>query len=703
MVAAALTAVPCAGDVCCSALTSTVPGFYAVLSVSNLAVVLLHLGVVLAVWGYLLYTYRAATQRSPYIVLTSSADSDGYNSAGEPTSPRQGSVNSASSPYKAVPRPMRQVSPLHMSFATAYLIVCALSAASLLLPSSPGSRVVQMLAFEVKWALPVFLAGLLVYRNWQTQRSLVLASLLAVAAFTVPTVLAFTVNYSMSQSRADPINALQCYTCPLSFFDAVTLVSPVSFLLVWLVGLAWALKRRRMRGLAAFSVVWSAVRVVPAAMLLDTGVLPLGVCGVCVVDLIHALLFPLVLCATLMLDSLNVRSFATGRAGPDSSAATDESRPLLRDSPAASSPPSPAPAASPAAAAPSRESTLSPLVRRSPAPRQMTEQQRVAKFLLDNVDPSVVVVDFKDVVRERKIGSGGFGEVFVGKVNDQVVAIKRVLDLDQKKVRTFLREINTMAHLSHPNILRLVGIAVSTNDSYLLTDFIERGSLFDIIHDKKRHRDRKTITWPSAIKILRETAEGMAYLHGLDPPFIHRDLCVHSWFRSPHPHFCVLLGRSASWNCHALPPHSDIPWQSQNILIADQWVVKICDFGMARVRSLGVTMTKLGTLQWVAPEVLRDERYSEKADVYSYAILVWELVARKVPYVGQNSLVVARAVAFSGLRPEVNADKCPAPLLELMMRCWNKVADERPSFPEIVNYIDAEIHDVSAWPLPGDQ
>ncbi len=156
----------------------------------------------------------------------------------------------------------------------------------------------------------------------------------------------------------------------------------------------------------------------------------------------------------------------------------------------------------------------------------------------------------------------------------------------------------------------------------------------------------------------------MAYLHGLDPPFIHRDL------------------------------------KSQNILIADHWQVKICDFGMARVRSLGITMTKLGTLQWVAPEVLRDERYSEKADIYSYAILVWELVARKVPYVGQNSLVVARAVAFNHLRPEVAMDTTPGPLAELMERCWNKTPDERPSFAEIIEFIDAEIQDVLSWPPP---
>ena len=108
---------------------------------------------------------------------------------------------------------------------------------------------------------------------------------------------------------------------------------------------------------------------------------------------------------------------------------------------------------------------------------------------------------------------------------------------------------------------------------------------------------------------------------------------------------------------------------------------------MARVKSLGVTMTKLGTLQWVAPEVLRDERYSEKADIYSFAILVWELVARAVPYVGQNSLMVARAVAYKSLRPVI-PEHCPELFRQLMTACWADDANARMSFKEILTFLD---------------
>ena len=119
---------------------------------------------------------------------------------------------------------------------------------------------------------------------------------------------------------------------------------------------------------------------------------------------------------------------------------------------------------------------------------------------------------------------------------------------------------------------------------------------------------------------------------------------------------------------------------------------------MARTVDLGVTMTKLGTLQWVAPEVLRDEHYSEKADIYSFAILVWELVARAVPYVGQNSLMVAHAVAYKSLRPVI-PDFCPDLFADLMRRCWTDVAADRPAFREILNLLDSiDPDEANSWP-----
>eukprot|EP01128_Nolandella_sp_AFSM9_P012728 TRINITY_DN955_c0_g1_i3.p1 TRINITY_DN955_c0_g1~~TRINITY_DN955_c0_g1_i3.p1 ORF type:complete len:176 (+),score=23.58 TRINITY_DN955_c0_g1_i3:69-530(+) len=92
-------------------------------------------------------------------------------------------------------------------------------------------------------------------------------------------------------------------------------------------------------------------------------------------------------------------------------------------------------------------------------------------------------------------------------------------------------------------------------------------------------------------------AKGMLYLHDLSPPVIHRDL------------------------------------KTQNLLVDEYWRAKLCDFGLSREKA-SETMSRLGTIQYSAPEVLRGERYTEKADVYSYAILIWEMFTEEIPYEG---------------------------------------------------------------------
>jgi serine/threonine protein kinase len=97
------------------------------------------------------------------------------------------------------------------------------------------------------------------------------------------------------------------------------------------------------------------------------------------------------------------------------------------------------------------------------------------------------------------------------------------------------------------------------------------------------------------------------------------------------------------------------------------------------------TMTGgLGTFQWMAPEVLANQRYSEKADVYSFGIVMWECCARQVPFasVGLSGMQAAMAVMNKGLRPDIPLHT-PPPLAELIKQCWAPVPEQRPSFEEI--------------------
>ena len=106
----------------------------------------------------------------------------------------------------------------------------------------------------------------------------------------------------------------------------------------------------------------------------------------------------------------------------------------------------------------------------------------------------------------------------------------------------------------------------------------------------------------------------MSYLHSLTPPILHRDL------------------------------------KSHNLLVDNNWNVKVADFGLSRAQSTN-TMSAAGTPQWSAPEVIRQEKYTTKADVYSFGVIVYELISRKVPYANMGPLTAARQVAYDHLRP----------------------------------------------------
>ena len=96
---------------------------------------------------------------------------------------------------------------------------------------------------------------------------------------------------------------------------------------------------------------------------------------------------------------------------------------------------------------------------------------------------------------------------------------------------------------------------------------------------------------------------------------------------------------------------------------------------------------KIGTYQWMAPEVISGEQYSEQADVFSFGIILWELATRKPPYREKTGQQVAQEVVKSGLRPPL-PKKCPEQFLSLMQRCWDQSPDARPTFNRIIEELE---------------
>ncbi|CAG9461630.1 unnamed protein product [Pedinophyceae sp. YPF-701] len=211
----------------------------------------------------------------------------------------------------------------------------------------------------------------------------------------------------------------------------------------------------------------------------------------------------------------------------------------------------------------------------------------------------------------------------------------------------FRREVATMSALPpHPNVLRLIGACTAPPRLALVLEHCPRGSLFGLLHSPSVQ-----LTWSRVVGFLQGAARGMAHLHA--HKILHRDL------------------------------------KSANLLVDEHWRVKVADFGLSRVVARNQVMTGgLGTFEWMAPEVLGAQRYSEKADVYSFAIVIWECVARRLPYEGSPGMQAAMAVMNRGARPEVPGFTPPA-LATLMRACWAPLASERPRFVEVCAMLDA--------------
>jgi len=204
-----------------------------------------------------------------------------------------------------------------------------------------------------------------------------------------------------------------------------------------------------------------------------------------------------------------------------------------------------------------------------------------------------------------------------------------------------------MRKLRHPNILQMLGIYVTNSDVCLVMEFASRGSMHQIIHSAI------PLPWNTRLKaMLLDTCRGMCYLHESNPVIVHRDL------------------------------------KSHNLMVFDNWTVKVGDFGMSRIidPNKGLSMTACGTPSWTAPEILKGSKYTHKADVYSFAIVFYECVARKEPYDQTPSYQIVLQVA-QGYRPVI-PENIHSEIVEILQECWAEDPDSRPSFSDIILKLD---------------
>jgi hypothetical protein len=266
---------------------------------------------------------------------------------------------------------------------------------------------------------------------------------------------------------------------------------------------------------------------------------------------------------------------------------------------------------------------------------------------------SELSIDPADLSTGACLGYGSTAMVFQGKWRGRAVAVKR-LPAKRTIVPIFVRELGVMAQASHPNLVCLLGFCYDGGNVDVVLELCRGDTLYQMLHISD-----VDVTSRQQVKLASDIADAMAYLHGLDPPVVHRDL--------------------KSLNVLLLEPVTsplDVP------------TAKVTDFGLAKVHYASVPwgrgMTKgVGTVQWMAPEMMNGgEMYSDKVDVYAYGILLYEIWHFDPPFADLEAHEVEKYVLEGG-RPEVDWKSTPEPLVRLIDSCWAQKAKERPTFEAV--------------------
>eukprot|EP00163_Fabomonas_tropica_P027384 TRINITY_DN5256_c0_g1_i2.p1 TRINITY_DN5256_c0_g1~~TRINITY_DN5256_c0_g1_i2.p1 ORF type:complete len:627 (-),score=122.51 TRINITY_DN5256_c0_g1_i2:1775-3655(-) len=286
-----------------------------------------------------------------------------------------------------------------------------------------------------------------------------------------------------------------------------------------------------------------------------------------------------------------------------------------------------------------------PVPKKQEAVRSGSESSMVKLPKLQRVEN----LQLSEVKNSKKIGEGGFGIVYKAEFRSHIVAAKYLKgDYSKEVLEEFKAEVNLMQSMDHKNLVFMLGAAVEPPNLCIVTEYCSHGSLFDVLH-KERRVLHESLIW----SIAHGVASGCHVLHTMNPPIIHRDL------------------------------------KSLNVLLDQNWVAKVCDFGLSKKTYQDQTHTAgIGTPQWTAPEVMTSPNYDTKADVFSFGILLWEMTHREIPFKGYEQIQVAMNVV-RGARPHISRRKCPEEFARLMERCWATDPRQRPPFSEVLKELDA--------------
>ncbi|OAY59451.1 integrin-linked protein kinase 1 [Manihot esculenta] len=267
------------------------------------------------------------------------------------------------------------------------------------------------------------------------------------------------------------------------------------------------------------------------------------------------------------------------------------------------------------------------------------------------IDPSEL-----DFSNSAIIGKGSFGQILKAYWRGTPVAVKRILPSlsdDRLVVQDFRHEVNLLVKLRHPNIVQFLGAVTEKKPLMLITEYLRGGDLHQYLKEKG------ALSPSTAINFALDIARGMAYLHNEPNVIIHRDL------------------------------------KPRNVLLVNSNTdhLKVGDFGLSKLIKVQnchdvYKMTgETGSYRYMAPEVFKHRKYDKKVDVFSFAMILYEMLEGEQPLANYEPYEAAKIVA-EGHRPPFRAKGFTLELRELTDQCWAADMNRRPSFLDILKRLE---------------
>ncbi|TKY59259.1 Serine/threonine-protein kinase HT1 [Spatholobus suberectus] len=263
-------------------------------------------------------------------------------------------------------------------------------------------------------------------------------------------------------------------------------------------------------------------------------------------------------------------------------------------------------------------------------------------------------VDLSKLFVGVRFAHGAHSRLYHGMYKDEPVAVKiiRVPDDDENGTladrleKQFIREVTLLSRLHHQNVIKFVAACRKPPVYCVITEYLSEGSLRAYLHKL----ERKTIPLQKLIAFALDIAHGMEYIHSQG--VIHRDL------------------------------------KPENVLISENFHLKIADFGIACEEAYcDLFADDPGTYRWMAPEMIKRKSYGRKVDVYSFGLILWEMVTGTIPYEDMTPIQAAFAVVNKNSRPVIPSD-CPPAMRALIEQCWSLHPDKRPEFWQVVKVLE---------------